>query len=32
MIYECHLLWGDILGYAWVKTYERIEIAMKNEK
>ena len=32
MIDECHLLWGDILGYAWGKTDERIEIAIKNEK
>ena len=24
MIDECHLLWGDILGYAWGKTDERI--------
>ena len=32
MIDECHLLWGDILGYAWEKTDERIEIAIKNEK
>ena len=32
MIDECHILWGDILGYAWGKTDERIEIAIKNEK
>ena len=32
MIHECHLLWEDILGYAWGKTDERIEIAIKNEK
>ena len=32
MIDECHLLWGDILGYAWGKTDERIENAIKNEK
>ena len=24
MIDECHLLWRDILGYAWGKTDERI--------
>ena len=32
MIDECHLLWVDILGYAWGKTDERIEMAIKNEK
>jgi putative transposase len=32
MIHECHLLWEDILGYAWGKTDERIEIAIKNAK
>lgn len=32
MIDECHLLWGDILGYAWRTTDERIEIPIKNEK
>ena len=32
MIDECHLLWRNILGYAWGKTDERIEIAIKNEK
>ena len=31
MIDECHILWGDILGYAWGKTDERIEIVIKNE-
>ena len=31
MIDECHLNWGDILGYGWGKTDERIEIAIKNE-
>ncbi len=32
MIDECHLLWGDILGYAWGRTDERIEIPIKNER
>lgn len=29
---ECHLLWGDILGYVWGRTDRRIEIPIKNEK
>ncbi len=32
MIYECHLLWGDILSYAWGPTDKRIEIPIKNQK
>lgn len=32
MIDECHLLWGDILGYVWGRTDIRIEIPLKNEK
>lgn len=32
MIDECHLLWGDILGYVWGRTDQRIEIPIKNEK
>ena len=32
MIDECHLLWGDILGYTWGRTDERIEIPIKNQK
>ncbi|MGL6281926.1 MAG: IS630 family transposase, partial [Microcoleaceae cyanobacterium] len=32
MIDECHLLWGDMIGYVWGKTNMRIEIAIKNEK
>ena len=32
MIDECHLLWGDVLGYVWGKTDMRIEIPVKNEK
>lgn len=23
---ECHLLWGDVCGYVWGKTSERIEV------
>ena len=29
---ECHLLWGDTLGYVWGKTNERIAMPMTNEK
>ena len=30
MIYECHLLWGDVLGYPWKRTDKKIEIPLKN--
>lgn len=29
---ECHLLWGDCLGYVWGKRGEAIEVWMLNEK
>ena len=29
---ECHLLWGDTLGYVWGRRNERIEIPMTNVK
>ena len=29
---ECHLLWGDICGYVWGKTKERIEVPIINER
>ena len=29
---ECHLIWGDICGYVWGKTDQRIEVPIKNEK
>lgn len=29
---ECHLLWGDILGYAWGPRNERIYASIKNER
>ena len=32
MIDECHLLYGDVIGYGWGKTDSRIEINIKNEK
>lgn len=27
---ECHLLWGDLLGYAWGPMAERIEVPVEN--
>lgn len=32
LIDECHLLWGDVCGYAWGTTKERLEIPMTNER
>ena len=29
---ECHLLWGDTLGYIWGKKNERIELPITNER
>jgi len=29
---ECHLLWGDVIGYAWGKRGERAEVSIKNER
>lgn len=29
---ECHLLWGDLCGYVWGKTSERIELPITNER
>ena len=29
---ECHLLWGDCLGYVWGKRGEAIAVMMLNEK
>ena len=29
---ECHLLWGDVCGYVWGKTNERIEVPITNER
>ena len=29
---ECHLLWGDLCGYIWGKTSERIEVPILNER
>ena len=25
---ECHLHWGDVCGYVWGKTENRVELAM----
>ncbi len=29
---ECHLLWGDICGYVWGKTDQRVEVPVLNER
>lgn len=29
---ECHLLWGDVVGYVWGKQSERLEIPITNER
>jgi hypothetical protein len=29
---ECHLLWGDVTGYVWGKTKERIEVPVVNQR
>lgn len=29
---ECHLLWGDICGYIWGQTSERIEVPIINQR
>ena len=31
MVDECHLLWGNLLSYAWVRKDKQIEIPIKNE-
>jgi transposase len=32
MIDECHLLWGDVLGFVWGRKDIRVEIPIKNQK
>lgn len=32
MVDECHLLWGDVIGYAWGKKHERISIPVVNAR
>lgn len=29
---ECHLLWGDVCGYVWGKTDQRIEVPIVSER
>ena len=29
---ECHLLWGDLLGYVWGPCGERVEVPILNER
>lgn len=29
---ECHLLWGDICGYTWGKTAQRVEVPIENQR
>ncbi len=29
---ECHLLWGDVCGYVWGRTDQRIEIPVANDR
>jgi transposase len=29
---ECHLLWGDVCGYAWGKRRERLEAEIGNQR
>ena len=32
MVDECYLLWGDICGYVWGKTNERVTIPVVNAR
>lgn len=32
MLDECHLLWGDICGYVWGQTNQRIEVPIASER
>jgi DNA-binding transcriptional regulator LsrR (DeoR family) len=29
---ECHLLWGDVCGYGWGKTTDRVVVQVANPK
>ena len=31
IIDRCHMLWGYLLGYSWVRTDKRREIPIKND-
>lgn len=32
MVDECHLLWGDVNGYVWGKTSERVLVPVNNAR
>jgi transposase len=32
MVDECHLLWGDVNGYVWGKTSERVSLPVANAR
>ena len=32
MVDECHLLWGDLLSYTWVRKDKRREIPLKMKE
>lgn len=32
MVDECHLLWGDVFGYIWGKTSERVTVPVVNTR
>lgn len=29
---ECHLLWGDVMGYVWGKTDQRLDVPIVSER
>jgi len=29
---ECHLMWGDLIGYVWGKTNQEIAVPVINER
>ncbi len=32
LIDECHLMWGDAIGYVWGKTDQEIAVPVVNER
>ena len=32
IVYECNLLWGNLLSYTWGRKNKQIEIPLKNER
>lgn len=32
LIDECHLMWGDVIGYVWGKTDKEITVPVVNER